>query len=211
MAELPPKWRSRGGDPFRQAKSLRGIKVTSPEAFLRIREATSLDEVQSILMSLPANVVVAGLDGEPLLRYDASENVPPADIAERETHRLLRQARVRGAKVAVETDRVEITFRVPEAENERYEYLKWHVARVTGRTVVFASPRTKRKFTSPRALLRSMLPDRCRLATLDADSVGESLVANIEGLRPEEIGEIEADFLEECGMSLDLKGQMSLF
>jgi len=211
MADLPRKWRSRGGDPFRQARSLSGIKVTSPEAFLKIREACSLEEVQSILMSLPPNVVVAGLDGESVLRYDEPESIPSTDIAEKEGLRLLRQARVRGAKLVVEADRVSIAFRVPEAENERYAYLKWHLSRVTGRPVVFASPKTKRKFTSPRALLRSMLPDRCRLAALDATGEGETLVANIEGLRPEEIAEIQSDFQDECGMSLDLRGQMSLF
>ena len=211
MADLPRKWRSRGGDPFREAKSLAGIKVTSPEAFLRIRDASSLEEVQSILMSLPPSVVVAGLDGEPVLRYDATECAPSADVAEKEATRLLRQARVRGAKLVVEQDRVSISFRVPEAENERYAYLKWHLSRVTGRPVVFASPKTKRKFTSPRALLRSMLPDRCRLAALDASGSGETLVANIEGLRPEEIAEIQSDFQDEYGMPLDLKGQMSLF
>ncbi len=56
-----------------------------------------------------------------------------------------------------------------------------------------------------------MLPDRCRLAALDTVGAGAALVANIEGLRPDEIAEIQGDFLEECGMSLDLKGQMSLF
>ncbi len=57
-----------------------------------------------------------------------------------------------------------------------------------------------------------MLPERCRLAALDAAAgSSDALVANIEGLRPEEIAEIQSDFLEECGMSLDLKGQMSLF
>jgi hypothetical protein len=56
-----------------------------------------------------------------------------------------------------------------------------------------------------------MLPDRCRLAALDASGPGETLIANIEGLRPEEIAEIQSDFQDECGMSLDLKGQMSLF
>jgi len=211
MAELPPKWRCRGSDPFRQAKSLRGIKVTSPEAFLRIREATSLEEVQSILMSLPPNVVVAGLDGEPVLRYDAPEDVPSVEAAEKEAVRILRQARVRGAKLSLDERQVQITFRVPETDNERYAYLRWHLSRVTGRPVVFVSPKNKRKFSTPRALLRSMLPERCRLGTLDSLGPGEALVATIEGLRPEEIAEIQSDFQDECGMSLDLKGQMALF
>jgi hypothetical protein len=56
-----------------------------------------------------------------------------------------------------------------------------------------------------------MLPDRCRIAELDADATGATIVAQIAGLTPEEIAEIESDFQDEYGMSLDLKGQMSLF
>ncbi len=211
MADLPPKWRCHGGDPFRQAQSLRGIKVTSPEAFLRIRDASSLDEVQSILMSLPPNIVVAGLDGEPVLRYAPTEAVGSAETAEQEVKQLLRQARVRGAKLAIDDACVQITFRVPDTDNERYAYLKWHLSRITGRNVVYASPKGKRKVASPRALLKSMLPDRCRIAELDANATGETIVANIAGLTPEEIAEIESEFRDEYGMSLDLKGQMSLF
>ncbi len=211
MAELPSKWRCGGGDPFRQAQSLRAIKVTSPEAFLRIRNASSLEEVQSILMSLPPNVVVAGLDGEPVLRYSPAEEVNPAETAEKEAKRLLRQAQVRGAKLAIQDELIRITFRVPETDNERYAYLKWHLTRVTGRTVIYMSPKGKRKISSPRTLLRSMLPERCRIAALDADPSGQTIVANIAGLTLDEIAEIETDFQDECGMNLDLRGQMSLF
>ncbi len=211
MAELPAKWRCRGGDPFRQAAAVRAIKVTSPEAFLRIRDATSLEEVQSILMSLPANVVVAGLDGEPVLHYEPSDGLCPAERAEAEVRQLLKQAHCRGAKVTVQESSVQISFRVPEAENERYAYLKWHLAQVTGRTIIYTSPQGKRKPSNPRTLLKSMLPERCRIAALDADRSGQTIVANITGLTPNEIAEIENDFLDECGMTLDLKGQMALF
>ena len=211
MAELPAKWRCRGGDPFRQAQSLRAIKVTSPEAFLQIRAATSLEEVQSILMRLPPNVVVAGLDGEPVLRYTPVEDPASAQQAESETKRLLREAGARGAKFDVQPDTINITFRTPETDNERYAYLKWHLGRVTGRGIVFSSPKGKRKFGSPRALLKSMLPDHCRIAALGADQAGLVVTANIEGLTPDEIADIQNEFSDECGMTLDLKGQMSLF
>jgi ATP-dependent helicase IRC3 len=211
MADLPTKWRCRGGDPFRQSQSLRGIRVTCPEAFLQIRQAASLEEVQSILMSLPPSVVVAGLDGEPVLRYEATAEVPPADIAESEVKRLLRQANVRGAKLKLEGDYVQIAFRAPETDNERYGYLNWHFSRVTGRTVVYASPKGKRKVANPRTLLRSMLPERCRIAAFDTAAAGSTIVASITGLRPTEILAIESDFQDEFGMNLDLRGQMSLF
>jgi ATP-dependent helicase IRC3 len=146
-----------------------------------------------------------------VLRYSATESANSAEDAEREAKRLLRQAGIRGAKLAIENHSIQISFRVPETDNERYAHLKWHLSRVTGRTVAYTSPKGKRKFSSPRTLLRSMLPERCRIAALDADSAGETIVANIAGLTPDEIAEIESDFREECGMNLDLKGQMSLF
>ncbi len=211
MAELPPKWRCRGGDPFRQAQSIRAVKVTSPEAFLQIRNASSLEEVQSILMSLPPGVVVAGLDGEPVLHYTPVEGNAGWQQAESEARRLLRQAGARSAKLDLLDDTINITFRTPETDNERYAYLKWHLGRVTGRSIIYASPKGKRKFSSPRALLKSMLPDHCRIAALGADQAGLIITANIEGLTPDEIAEIQGEFSDECGMALDLKGQMSLF
>lgn len=211
MADLPRHWRSRGGDPFRQARSLRGIKVTSPEAFLQIRSASSLEQVQSILMSLPPGIVVAGLDGEPVLRYSPAEGTVPAQAAEKEAKRLLGQARARGAKITVTDDRVRITFRHPETDNERYAYLEWHLARVTGRAVEYARSAARRAPSSPRALLRSMLPDGCRIALLDADPSSTRIVANVEGLTPAEAGGIAQDFEEESGFVLELKGQLSLF
>jgi ATP-dependent helicase IRC3 len=167
--------------------------------------------VQTILMSLPPNVVVAGLDGEAVLRYDATDGVVSAVAAESQAKRLLRQARVLGAKLVIDNETLSITFRNPETDNERYAYLQWHLSRVTGRTVAYARPRTKRKTSSPLALLRSMLPDGCRVAALDTDTSRETIVADIAGLTPGEIAEIESDFQDEFGMRLDLKGQMSLF
>jgi len=123
----------------------------------------------------------------------------------------LRQARVRGAKLAVEDDVVHIAFHCPETDNERYAHLKWHLSRVTGRAVEYSTPKGKRTRSSPRALLKSMLPDGCRITALDADPSGETIMANIAGLTPDEIEEMESDFQDEYGMTLDLKGQMSLF
>jgi ATP-dependent helicase IRC3 len=211
MAELPSKWRSRGGDAFREAQSIKGIRVTSPEAFLQIRNASSLEEVQSILTSLPPEVVVAGLDGEPVLRYSTADGPITAEAGEREAKALLRQARVRGAKLAIDQDTVTVTFCAAETENERFGYLRWHIARVTGRAVVYTSPTGKRKISNPRTLLRSMLPDGCRISAFERAPTGETIVANITGLKPDQIAEIEDDFRDEFGMALDLRGQMSLF
>ncbi len=211
MAGLPRKWSCRGGDPFRQAQSVSSIKVTSPEAFLRIREASSMEEVQSILMSLPPEVVVAGLDGAPVLRYEAAAESCSSAQAEKEARAIFKQARVRGAKLSVDDDILQITFRSPETDNEQCAYLRWHLARVTGRTIVFSAPKRKRRRSSPKALLKSMLPDGCRIAGLAADATPNAITATITGLTADEADEIADDFQTEYGMELDLKGQMSLF
>jgi ATP-dependent helicase IRC3 len=211
MAGLPPRWRARGGDPFRQARSVQGIKVTTPEAFLRVRQASSLEEVQAILMSLPANVVVAGLDGEPVLRYTPAEQESSLRKAETEVGRLLRQAGVQGARVVVTDDTVRISFRNPDLDNERYAYLKWHLAQLTRRAIEYDALPHKRKRLNPRAVLRSILPERCRLDAFEAAPSGELVVATITGLAPNEMANVASDFHDECGVQLQLRGQMALF
>lgn len=210
MAGLPPRWRSRGGDPFRQARSLHGIKVTTPEAFLQIKQATSLDEVQNILMRLPPSVVVAGLDGEPVLRYETADAPCSPEAAEARAAHLLRQAGARGARAAADEERVRITFRNPELDNERFAFLRWHLARVTRRLVEFDLGSQKQKKANPRAVLRSMLPEHCRIDALEA-AAGETMVATIAGLLPGELAAVAREFQHECGVRLDLRGQMSLF
>jgi ATP-dependent helicase IRC3 len=210
LAGLPRKWRCRGADPFREARSLAGIKVTSPEVFLRIRDASSLEEVQSILMSLPPEVVVAGLDGEPVLRYEACEGACSADKAEQAVMAVLKQAGVRWVKLTVAADVVTLTFRSPETDNERYAYLKWHMRRITGRSIVYASAGRRMK-ASPMALLKSMLPGHCRISDLSAEPDGLTIAATVAGLTADEIDEISMDFQTELGIKLHLKGQLSLF
>ncbi len=210
MAGLPPKWRCRGSDPFREAAALRGVKVTTPEAFLSIRNATSLQEVQTILMSLPPNVVVAGLDGQPVLRYAQATETIPAEVAEKEAKRLLRQAKVWGAKVVASEAVIQITFRCPEADNEYYAPLKWHLAQVTGRIVEY-SPSKKKGRTNPRALLRSMLPEGCRITAFESATEGDAIEVTVTGLVPRELDGLSSDFLGEYGVVLNVKGQLSLF
>ncbi|MCP4675543.1 MAG: DEAD/DEAH box helicase [Deltaproteobacteria bacterium] len=211
MAGLSRKWRCSGGDPFRQARSMAGIKITSPEAFLRVRDATSMEEVQSVLMSLPPEVVVAGLDGEPVLRYTSPAEEISEEQAKKEALAILKQARVRGAKLVLEDNILQVAFRSPETDNERYAYLKWHLSRVTGRIIVYKTPTRKNRRSSPRALLRSMLPDGCHIADFTMSSPQNTITAIITGLTSHEGEEISDDFQSEYGMKLDLKGQMTLF
>jgi superfamily II DNA or RNA helicase len=211
MSGLPKKWRSRGTDPFRQSQSVARIKVRTPEAFLSLREASSMEQVQSILMSLPPEVVVAGLDGEKVLHYEALEGTCSDKQAQKAVRKIFKQAHVHRAKLRVDPTSVRITFQSPDTENERYAYLKWHLGRVTGRTIIYETPKRKRRQSSPRTLLRSMLPAPCRINEMGEDTSENTITATISGLTPSQIEAIEDDFHNEYGMALELKGQLSLF
>jgi hypothetical protein len=56
-----------------------------------------------------------------------------------------------------------------------------------------------------------MIPTGSRVVALDCDPSGHFLKANVVGLTRPEIEELCHDFQAEYGMTLDLKGQMSLF
>jgi len=213
MAGLPRGWRFRGGDPFREAKSLAGVKVTTPEAFLQVRNAASLEEIQSILTELPPETVLAGLDGEPLLRYVSPAERCSNTEAEHLALSLLAQAHAQSRidNLHVEENIIGIKFRSPQVDNEKFSYLKWHLARVTGRTIVFDEPPKTRRKSSPRTFLKSMLPRACRIDSFEADIKGNAVTASIVGLTPEERADISEDFRLEYGMDLHLRGQMSLF
>jgi hypothetical protein len=56
-----------------------------------------------------------------------------------------------------------------------------------------------------------MLPERCRIDALEKGPAGEMMVATIAGLLPAELAAVASEFQHECGVRLDLRGQMSLF
>ncbi|VAX05183.1 DNA helicase, phage-associated; Type III restriction enzme [hydrothermal vent metagenome] len=211
FAGLPNNWKSKGRDPFREKKSLEKIKVTSPEAFLLIKRAESLEEVQSILMSLPHDAVIAGLDGEPLVRYDA----PEADISISDAEagvackRLLKQARARVRNLEVDNNTVIVSFHSAETNNERYAYLMWHLERVSKRKVTYK--KAFRRKINPKAILRSMTPATGRLRDFTFDDKTNTVSARITMLSAPEMEQMISDFHDETGMELEIKGQLSLF
>lgn len=69
-AGFPQGYRASGKDPLREARAIAAIRVKDPAAFLRIKRALSLEETQSILMSLPESDVLRGIGGAPLIRYE---------------------------------------------------------------------------------------------------------------------------------------------
>jgi hypothetical protein len=212
MAGLPRSWNGRGGNPFRQARALAGIKVKGTEAFLAIKNATSLEQVHALLMAMPPELVLAGLDGEPVLHYSVPETELTTAEAKREALALLRQAGAVGARVQADAERICVKFRVPEAENEQFAHLEWHLARATGREIEFAVPKRSRKTSSPKALFRSMLPPECQVLSFGMRAgQPDEFVASVEGLSDNQMQQLADLFEAESGLRLELQGQMSLF
>lgn len=210
MAGLPSGWRTRGRDPFREARALRGVQVTDPAAFVRVRSATSLEAVQSLLMELPPETVMAGLDGQPVPRYLALDppEPPPPTRARGRVLSLLEQAGARWRRVEVTDDTVHVRFVDARTNNERYDYLLWHLERVSGRRVAYYQPPERRR-PRPRAALRSMLRPGLTLGELRVVEEQARVEACIVGLRPHEGDWLRATFLQQTGFSLDLGGQLA--
>ncbi len=215
LADLPRGWSSRGGDPFRESRAISQIKVTDPEAFLAINRANSLEAIQDLLMALPSEVVVAGLDGEPVPRYDVvGSNCTDAQAKSR-VRDLLKQAGAAATKMIVspsrngESGRIEITLLNAEVNNERYRYLQWHMERATGWRTTYAEPRRRTRRVNPRALLRSTLPEGYRIKRFDYDEAANRIVVDIPGLEQEVLEEICTIFEAASGIDLEIQGQLA--
>ena len=233
FAGLPRGWRSRGRDPFRESRALGRVRVNDPDAFAAIRKARSLDDVQDLLMALPPEVIVAGLDGEPVPYYEPvkADAEPDRKQSENALRHLLRQAGapVRRVEISAETIekagprgdqandseivRVRVRLGAPHINNERFEYLLWHLERATGWMVEFARPaRTQAYVRSPRAILRSILPEGQRIVKFAQARSKDSVIADVSGMQAEDvegIDRIQKDFQQATGLTLELRGQLA--
>ena len=214
LADLPRGWSSRGRDPFRESRAIAQIKVTDPEAFLAIRQAQSLEAVQDLLMALPSEVVLAGLDGEPVPRYDLVVSGCTEAQAKRRVRELLKQAGAVATKTIVtppgngEPGRIEITLLHAEVNNERYQYLQWHMERATGWRATYAEPKRRTRRVNPRALLRSTLPEGYRIREFDYDEAANRIVVQVPGLPNEVVEQIRTAFEAASGIDLRIQGQL---
>jgi hypothetical protein len=215
LADLPRGWSSQGRDPFRESRAISQIKVTDPEAFLAVKRANSLEEIQDLLMALPPEVVVAGLDGEPVPRYDVMGSICTEAQAKRRVRDLLRQAGAVAAKMVLsppgdaERARIEITLPYAEVNNERYQYLQWHMERATGWRATYTAPRRRTRRLNPRALLRSALPEGYRIQGFDYDEAANRIVVHVPGLQEEVLEEICTAFEAASGIDLKIQGQLA--
>ena len=215
LADLPRGWSSRGRDPFRESRAISQIKVTDPEAFLAIKQANSLEEIQDLLMALPPEAVVAGLDGEPVPRYGVEESGCTEAQAKSRVRDLLKQAGAVAAKMSLsppgdgERGRIEITLLHAEVNNERYRYLQWHLERATGWRTTYAEPKRRTRRVNPRALLRSTLPEGYRIRGFDYDEAANRIVVQVPGLQQEVLEEICTAFEAASGIDLKIQGQLA--
>jgi len=215
LADLPRSWNSRGRDPFRESRAISQIKVTDPEAFLAIKQAQSLEAIQDLLMALPSEVVLAGLDGEPVPRYDAVGSSCTEGQAKFRVRDLLKQAGTVITKMSLspprdgERGRIEITLLHAAVNNERYRYLQWHLERTTGWCTTYAEPKRRTRRINPRALLRSSLPEGYRIRGFDYDEAANRIVVQVPGLQQEVLEEICTAFEAASGIDLKIQGQLA--
>ena len=208
MCGLPKKWRSNGNDPYRESEAISKIKISDVDAFLKIKQARSLEEVQAILMSIPPESVTAGLDGEPVLYYEPFEGKYVFAKAKEEARKIMRQAHAPIKRITRDNNTLQISLASPEINNEKYSYVKWHLQRVTGWSVTY---REGRKKGNPKAFLNSMLNENQRIKRFVFNEEEKSVIAWINNLSHDELSYLSEKFKEKMGMDLKLRGQVSLF
>lgn len=189
--------------------------MTDPEAFLAIKRAHCLEEIQDLLMALPSEIVAAGLDGEPVPRYDVVGSSCTEAQAKSRVRGLLKQASAVATKMIVsppsngERGRIEITLLNAEVNNERYQYLQWHMERATGWPATYTEPKRRQRRVNPRALLKSTLPEGCRIRGFDYDEAANRIVVEVPGLQQEVLEEICTAFEAASGIDLEIRGQLA--
>ena len=217
FAGLSSGWKSRGRDPFREARSVGGIRVKDPNVFMRLREAQSLDQIQQMLMELPPETVLAGLDGEPVPRYCVAPGTVPAIRAREVALSLLEQAGAPVAGISIGAapeaeagaQQMQITLAKPRVNNEKFDYLCWHIEQAVGLSVALTAAPQRSRQKNPRALLRSILPEEIKITRFEFDEDKGCIHAEVSGLGNELLAQVRRSFEATSGITLDLQGQLS--
>jgi ATP-dependent helicase IRC3 len=207
LAGLPSGWKTHGRDPFREQRAVSGIRVTDPEAYMRIQSAEDLEQVHAILMELPPETVLAGLDGLEPLCYQPARARPKNQYAKAAIRDLSEQAGAVWKRVVVEDYAVELHLSAGQTLDS-VEHLRWHLERVTGRTVTFCC--LQHTGRSAKTLLCSMLRVGLTLEMMELDERRRVARATVAGLRPAEGAWLRQTFQHETGLDLDLNGQLAL-
>jgi ATP-dependent helicase IRC3 len=132
-AGLKKTWIASGKDPNREALAISKIRVTDPMAFMRLKNALSMDETQSILMGLDPKTVLTGIDGMPVLRYSVPDRALPSKQALAEAERLIQSAGFTHQSLTIDetTETIDAAF-ASEQHARLSTYLAWHIQKATG-------------------------------------------------------------------------------
>jgi ATP-dependent helicase IRC3 len=208
MCGLPRNWRSKGRDPHREYSAMSKIKISDADSFLKIWQAQTLEEVQTILMTIPPEFVSAGLNGEPILYYEPVVEKLNFSQARDEAQRLFDQTTAPVKRIYQDKGGLKISFESPEINNEKYLYVKWHLERFTGWPVEYLKGK---KRSNPKAFLNSMLNGNQKIRQFSFLEEKKTVIAMIDNLSGEDVSEITEKFREQTGFDLEVKGQISLF
>lgn len=148
-------------------------------------------------------------------RYAVEESSCAEEQAKSRIRDLLKQAGAVATKMIVsppgdgERGQIEITLLNAEINNERYQYLQWHLERATGWRTTYAEPKMQTRRVNPRALLRSTLPEGYRIKAFDYDEAANRIVVQVPGLQQELLEEISTAFEAASGIDLKIQGQLA--
>ncbi|HYX36920.1 MAG TPA: helicase-related protein [Oligoflexus sp.] len=126
-------WTPSGKDPLREAKAIAKIRVTDPAVFLRIKNALSLAETQQILMNLPEDKVLTGLDGGPNLRYETEAENGQVKSEEALSRIFAISNQLTIDLCGMECEKGRLTIYLPASERDRIpSFFDWHIKNATG-------------------------------------------------------------------------------
>ena len=201
-------WRSRGRDPLKEARSVAKIRVSEPTAFLRIKNAVSLEETHSILMELPPTDIQAGLDGIPVVRYKPATAILNKKEAIQKTKSILKGASLRASLIEADPQTKTIQFSITASKKlERRTLLEWHIKNATGWQAekIVINPKAK----TPKRLLRSFLKRHQRIKRFAEQN--NEITAHVVGLTDQDFQRIPEVFERESGIKLRLEGELLLW
>ena len=205
---LPDSWKS-SGDPFQDRRYLSKVRVNDPSAFLKVHSAGNLKEVQKVLMELPPESVLAGLDGLPSPKYSLATE--PLDALESisEATKILFSLGVQCKDISIKSEQVAVAFDDIEEANQKFSMAKWHIKQATNRHVIFT--RSSDEVKKKKHLLRKLLKKGQRIRYFDFDEASNTAEAYVIGMTRDDFDSTKTLFESNTMTKLSLKGAMVLF
>ena len=205
---LPEKWRTTG-DPFKERRYLSKVRVNDPSAYLKVHSAGSLKEVQKVLMELPPETVLAGLDGLPTPKYSQAQEPLGALESIEEATKILFSLGIQFKDVSIKSAQIAVSFENLEEASRDYSLCKWHINQATNRQVIFTKASTdiiKKKRT-----LRRLLKKGQRIRYFDFNEAANTAEAYVTGLTRDDFDEAKSGFELITNTKISLKGSIVLF